>query len=205
MKKSTMEHAVHNNQARTHLPPPRRRVFMQQSLAERIGGVLWRLVRRTIFRWSPPAWNGWRRLLLRIAGANVGPRACIHPSAIIDFPWRITIGAGCHVAHKVIVNAIGNVAIGDDVRISQYAHLCAGTHDHRNPQMPIVPRPIVIGERVWIAADAFVGPGATIGAGSLLAARSSAMGALPAGMVCIGEPAVAVHQRNAIDHGTTGA
>ena len=55
--------------------------------------------------------------------------------------------------------------------------------------MSIMPAPIVVGEDVWIAADAFVGPGVTLGDGVVLAARSSAFHDLPEGMVCIGEPA----------------
>ena len=77
----------------------------------------------------------------------------------------------------------------DGSRISQYAHLCAGTHDYRRRDMKIVSRAITIGKGVWIAADAFVGPDVTIGDRSLLAARSSAFSDLPAGHVCMGEPA----------------
>ena len=55
--------------------------------------------------------------------------------------------------------------------------------------MKIVRRAITIGCNVWIAADAFVGPGVTLGDDCLLAARSSAFHDLPAGQVCIGEPA----------------
>jgi putative colanic acid biosynthesis acetyltransferase WcaF len=93
------------------------------------------------------------------------------------------------VAHKVIINCMGRVRIGAGTLISQYAHLCAGTHDYRRRDMRIVSCPITIGSGVWIAADAFVGPDVTIGDRSLLAARSSAFSDLPAGQVCLGEPA----------------
>ena len=49
--------------------------------------------------------------------------------------------------------------------------------------------PIVIGRDCWIATDAFVGPNTRIGDGSMLAARSTAFGDLPGGMLLIGEPA----------------
>ena len=133
--------------------------------------------------------HGWRLFLLRRFGADVHGSARIAPSVRIDFPWNLVVARGVDIAHGAIVNCMGAVRIGEGTRVSQYAHLCAGTHDYRSPRMPIVRSPITIGSDVWIAADAFVGPGVTIGNGALLAARSSAFGNLPAGQVCIGEPA----------------
>ena len=139
-------------------------------------------------------------MLLRCFGARVGRRSIVFPSVRIQFPWNVTIGEQCVIEASVIVNAMGKILIGDLTHISQYAHLCAGTHDYENPTMPIVRKDVTIGKDVWIAADAFVGPGVTIGDGSLLAARSSAFGHLPGGMVCIGEPARPVKPRDANDH-----
>jgi putative colanic acid biosynthesis acetyltransferase WcaF len=87
------------------------------------------------------------------------------------------------------------VSIGDRTRISQYSHICAGTHEYQRPDMRIEPRPITIGNDVWIAADAFVGPGVRIGDGAMLAARSSAFHDLPEGMICVGEPARPIKRR----------
>jgi len=95
------------------------------------------------------------------------------------------------------MNCMGRVEIGRETNISQYAHLCAATHEHGKADMPIIRSPIAIGERCWIAADSFVGPNVTIGNNSVLAARSSAFGNLPADSVCVGEPAMPVKQRDA--------
>ena len=94
------------------------------------------------------------------------------------------------IGHGAIVNCMGKIAIGRGTRISRYAHLCAGTHDYTSRDMRLLRGPITIGRHVWIAADAFVGPGVTIGDGVLLAARSSAFRDLPPGQICIGEPAL---------------
>jgi putative colanic acid biosynthesis acetyltransferase WcaF len=90
---------------------------------------------------------------------------------------------------------MGEVLIGEGSRISQYSHIISGTHDYTSRDMRIERRPIRIGKEVWIAADAFVGPGVTIGDGCLLAARSSAFRNLPPGQVCMGEPARPTHAR----------
>ena len=49
--------------------------------------------------------------------------------------------------------------------------------------------PIVIGRGCWLATDAFVGPNTRLGDGSMLAARSTAFGDMPGGMLLVGEPA----------------
>jgi putative colanic acid biosynthesis acetyltransferase WcaF len=61
--------------------------------------------------------------------------------------------------------------------------------------MPLVAAPITIGDRVWITADVFVGPGVTIGDGAVVTARSSVFGDLPPWMVARGNPAVPVKPR----------
>jgi len=173
----------------TEIPDPRERNFFPQTAGQRAAAFWWAIVRSTLFRWSPPPLNGWRRWLLRRFGAEVHASVRIAPSVCVDFPWNLAIDRDVVVAHKVIINCMGRVVIGAGTLISQYAHLCAGTHDYQRRDMRIVPCAITIGTGVWIAADAFVGPDVTIGDRSLLAARSSAFSDLPAGHVCMGEPA----------------
>ena len=174
----------------TAVPAPRRRVFLKQSLRERIGGILWTLVRATLFRASPPVLNPLRIAILRLFGARIERGVYVAPSCHIDFPWNLRIGHGAYLCHCTIVNCMGTIDIGPESRISQYAHLCAGTHDYQRADMAIIRCPITIGRRVWIAADAFVGPGVNIGDEVMLAARSATFSDLPAGFICVGEPAV---------------
>lgn len=181
--------------ASTHVLSPRHRVFLPQSRGNRVRGFLWRLTRLTLFRCSPMNGTGWRNVLLRIFGAKVAPAVAIAPSVLIDYPWNLTIERGVVLCDRVIINCMGAVTIGEGTRISQYAHICAGTHEYQRPDMRIEPRPIALEPDVWIAADAFVGPGVRIGRGAMLAARSSAFGDMPAGMICVGEPARPVKPR----------
>ncbi len=163
--------------------------FLRQTRGERAADLLWGLTWHLLFRLSPPPLHGWRRFLLRLFRARIDPTATIAPSVRVDYPWNLAVDREVVIAHNVIINCMGRVDIGAGTRISQYAHLCAGTHDYLRRDMKIVSRPITIGKGVWIAADAFVGPKVTIGDRSLLAARSSAFSDLPSGYVCIGEPA----------------
>lgn len=186
---------AHASGATTHVLSPRQRVFLPQSRFDRLRGFCWSIVRATLFRFSPPSMNGWRRFLVRMFGGKIAGDVEIACTAFIEHPWNLNVHRGAVVCDYVIINCMGTVEIGEGTRISQYAHLCAGTHEYERPDMRIEPRPITLGDDVWIAADAFVGPGVTVHEGAMLAARSSAFHDLPKGMMCVGEPAKPVKQR----------
>jgi len=81
------------------------------------------------------------------------------------------------------------------VTISQYAHICAGSHDTTNREFTLLRPPITLGDDVWIATDAYVGPNVTIGDRTILGARSSAFSSLPADVVAVGSPAKPIRPR----------
>lgn len=141
------------------------------------------------FRLSPrPLW-GWRRMLLTMFGARIGSGAHIYPTVRIMMPWNIVVGADAAIGDRAIIYALGTISIGERATVSQGAHLCAGTHDIYDIKRPLLTPPILIEREAWICADAFVGPGVTIGEGSILGARAVAMKSVPAGVVAVGNPA----------------
>jgi putative colanic acid biosynthesis acetyltransferase WcaF len=89
--------------------------------------VLWALL-RPLFSLSPRIIWGWRRMLLRCFGAEIGNNVHIYPTVQIIIP-NLTIGDGAAVGDRAILYALGPITIGGGVTISQGAHLCAGTHD----------------------------------------------------------------------------
>ena len=48
---------------------------------------------------------------------------------------------------------------------------------------------------MWIAADAFIGPGVTIGEDAVIGVRSVVLKDMPKGMVCVGHPCVPLKPR----------
>ena len=105
-------------------------------------------------------------------------------------PWKLCIGDQAAVGGHAILYALGEIQIGARATVSQHAHLCAGSHDIRDPARPLMTPPICICEDAWICADAFVGPGVRIGKGAILGARAVAMKDLPEGKVGVGNPMV---------------
>lgn len=157
--------------------------------------VLWGLVQRTLFRFSLSKSNRWRRFLLGRFGAKLSGTAVIRPSARIRHPWLLEMGEYSCLAENVEVYNLGPISIGHHTVISQNTHLCNGTHDYTKPDLPLVRPTCRIGSGVWVCADAFIGPGVTIGDNSIVAARGVVTRDVPAGVIVGGNPAKVVKAR----------
>lgn len=155
---------------------------------EQVGRVLWDLL-HPLFAYSPrPLWE-WRNGLLRLLGARVGRNVRIHPTVLVTIPWNVSIDDGGAVGDRAILYALGPIDIASNTTISQGAHICGGTHDHRDPAFPLVKAPIRIGANVWVCADAFVGPGVEVGERSIVGARAVVMRSVSAHSIVAGNPA----------------
>ncbi len=170
------------------------------SLAHRAVRALFSVTWLLLAAWTPPPLRGWRRLVLRLFGAQLGVGANIYASARIWYPANLVMGDYATLGRRVRCYNQARVTIEAYAVVSQDATLCAGTHDYEDPHFPLRARPIVLEAKSWIAAEAFVGPGVTVGAGAILGARGVAMKDLAAGTIHAGNPAVAIKQRHATDH-----
>lgn len=165
------------------------------SLGEKAARAAWMYGGSLLFRCTFHNWYGARAWLLRRFGAAVGASVRVRASVRVEQPWNLTIGENSSVGDRAILYCLGKVVIGKNVSISQGVHVCAGTHDYHRAEMPLVRAPITIGDDVWLAADAFVGPSVEVGRGAVLGARGVAMKSLEAGWVYAGNPAVKVKAR----------
>jgi putative colanic acid biosynthesis acetyltransferase WcaF len=166
---------------------------------ELLGRALWDFLQVPLFRWTPrPLW-AWRRGILRLFGAEVGRDVHVYPTVRIFVPWNLRIEDEAAIGDRAIIYCLGPIRIGARATVSQYAHLCAGTHDYTKAEMPLVKETIEIGGDAWICADAFVGPGVRVGERAILGARGVAMRDLAAGMIYAGNPARPVRQRSCED------
>lgn len=157
--------------------------------------LAWGLVQATLFRCSPRKAYGWRRMLLRLFGSRIGADVRIRPTARIEIPWNLRVGDHSAIGDFAIIYSLGTITLGRYVTVSQYAHLCAGTHETHSRAMRLIRSPITLGDDVWVAADAFVGPGVTIGPRTILGARASAFSDLPSDVIAVGNPARVIKPR----------
>jgi putative colanic acid biosynthesis acetyltransferase WcaF len=156
--------------------------------------VFWGLG-RLVFRLIPRPLYGLRNWLLRLFGAKIGRAVHISNTAIVYFPWELSIGNESAVGDYVYLYNLARLEIGNRVTISHRAHLCGGTHDYRDPALPLIKARIEIGDDAWICADAFVGPNTSIGAGAVVGARAVAMKDVEPWVVVTGNPAQVIRKR----------
>jgi putative colanic acid biosynthesis acetyltransferase WcaF len=135
-------------------PVQRNRATQKWNRRELAGRFFWSLC-RPLFSLSPRLFWQWRIWLLRLFGARIGKNVHIFPTVKITIPWNISIGDSSAIGDKAILYALGPISIGSQVTVSQGAHLCAGTHDWRDPAMPLLKPPITIGNGCWLCADVF--------------------------------------------------
>lgn len=170
-------------------PIPTRKQESPWTMQQKIGRVLWMLVQATLFRHSFHNWYLWRRLLLRAFGAKIGRNVRVRPTVRVEIPWHLELDDDVAVGDSAILYSLGRIHVGRGATISQYAHLCAGTHDYTRPDFPLICPPIDIGQEAWIAADAFVGPDVKIGDRAIVGARATVVKDVAAGQIVGGNPA----------------
>ncbi len=165
------------------------------SLRNRLYRLSFQLVWALCAAWTPPPLRRWRRWILCRFGARLAPTANVYGSARIWSPANLTMDDYAAVGPGAIVYAMAPIRLGAYAIVSQRAHLCAGTHDIEDPAFQLRARPIVVGARAWVAAEAFVGPGVTIGEGAVLGARACAMRDVEPWTVNSGNPAQILRHR----------
>ena len=177
---------MHNDD--THVGP-------SLSLYNRFSRLLWGIVDLSLFRFSPKPLHAWRSILLRAFGAKVGRGVHVYPKVKIWAPWNLELADECGIANGAILYSMGKIKLGKRVVLSQGAHLCAGTHDYTKQGFPLVTMPIQIGDYAWVAAEAFVHPGVTLGEGCVIGARSVVTKNMPEWTVCAGNPCQPIKKR----------
>ena len=134
-----------------------------------------------------------------------GSRIVVAAGAVIDAFVKIkpaggdgdvVIGPGSVINAGCVLYSGHGIRIGANVLIAANCTLAATDHEFADPDRPIREqgfRPgrggIVIGDDVWIGANAVLLDGAHIGGGAVIGAGSVVRGALPAFCIAYGTPA----------------
>jgi putative colanic acid biosynthesis acetyltransferase WcaF len=83
---------------------------------------------------------------------------------------------------------LGEIEIGAGATVAQEAYLSTGSHDFRQSGIPLTVAKITIGEDAFIGARAFVLPGITIGARSVIGSCSVVTHDVPENVIAAGNP-----------------
>lgn len=158
--------------------------------------VIWYIVNATIFRCIPGIPLRYiRNALLKLFGAQIPWKSLVYESCKIWAPWNLSVGKYACVGPNTQLYNKAPITIGDNVVISQGTFLCTAGHDISDVHNPLITAPIVIKDSAWVAADAFVGMGVTIGEGAVVGARGCVFKDVPPWTVVGGNPAKFIKKR----------
>ncbi len=154
--------------------------------------IVWTLLARPIPR---NLCNGWKLFLLRCFGAKVHKKAEVYSSAQIYAPWNLEMHEYSCLAPHVDCYNPDRIIIKAHSTVSQKTYLCASSHDITRGDNPLITAPIVIEDQAWVAADAFIGMGVTIGQGAVVGARAAVFKDVEPWTIVGGNPAKYIKSR----------
>jgi putative colanic acid biosynthesis acetyltransferase WcaF len=165
------------------------------SLGNRLVRMGWQFVWVLLFRLTPRPFFAWRRLLLRLFGAEMGPGAHVYPSARIWAPWNLRMMEGSCLASWVDCYNVDEVFLGPGAIVSQHSKLLTASHDYLDPSFQLVTAPIRLGANAWVTADVLVCPGVEFGEGAVALAGSVVTKSVAPWQVVAGNPARIIRSR----------
>lgn len=162
--------------------------------------LVWSIINRTLFRLLiTPYLKEVRNALLRMFGAKIAKGVLIYQSVDIWYPWKLEIGRYSCIGSKVNLYNKDKIIIGENVVISQESFLCTASHDYNKTSHDLTTKPIIIKNRVWVASQAFVGMGVTLGEGAIVGARSAVFKDVEPWTIVGGNPAQFIKKRVIVD------
>jgi putative colanic acid biosynthesis acetyltransferase WcaF len=181
-------------------PKPPIRLSKYQATLDRgsskIRELAWVVIKAMFFTPSFPLPSAWRVWWLRRFGGRIGKRVVIRSGVNITFPWRLTVEDDVWIGEDVLLLNLVEIHIESNSCISQRAFLCTGSHDFRKETFDLITKPIVIKSGSWICAQAFIGPGVTVGPNSMVCAGTVISKDLPQNSVARTEAPIVVAARS---------
>lgn len=158
--------------------------------------AIWQVSWYLFFASTPgPFFAAWRRFVLRRFGATIGTGCSIDSTCRIWSPKNLMMGNFACLAGGVDCYNVARITIGDYATVSQRSFLCAASHATDTLARPLTFAPITIETHAWVCAEAFIGPGVTVGEGTVLGARAVATRDLRAWSIYAGNPARRLSER----------
>jgi putative colanic acid biosynthesis acetyltransferase WcaF len=159
------------------------------SLRQRVLELAWQGAWELLCAWTPKPLNPWRLVVLKLFGATIQGTPFVHQRARIQQPWNLELHHRACLGDRANAYSLGRITIQEGATVAQEVYLCTGSHDFSLPHLPLVVAPIVIGPFAFIGARAFILPGVSIGAHSVVGAMSLVSRDVVAGTTVAGNPA----------------
>ncbi len=159
--------------------------------------VTWGLLARPLPR---SVGRKWKLFLLQLFGAKVHKSANVYSSVRIYSPWNLEMHENSCLAPEVDCYNVDKVIIGANTVVSQKTYLCTASHDISSTDYPLIHKPIILKDQVWVGASVFIGLGVTIEQGAVVGATSSVYKNVESWTVVGGNPAKVLKKREFRKH-----
>lgn len=170
----------------------RKRYSLSVKLKRVAWGVVWNLLIRPLPRFG---FYWWIIPIYRLFGAKIARHCKIHPSVRVFMPWNLEMDSCSTIGGKCNVYNTAKITIGDSCVVSEGSYLCTTSHNIYSSQHEQIDKSIRIGNRAWIATQAFIGMGVTIGEGAVVGARGCVFKDVAPWTVVGGNPAKEINKR----------
>lgn len=159
-------------------------------LAFRRKGVVFKS--RPVFNGGRPNVFGDGKLILgdrvRFRTTDRRARIGVHGKGTIE------IGDRTFINNAVAISSDLSIRIGHDCKIADQVVIYDSNFHEVDEGKPVVQRPVVIGNNVWIGRCAIILPGTTIGDHTVIGAGAVVRGNIPAGVLVSGNPGTVVRE-----------
>jgi putative colanic acid biosynthesis acetyltransferase WcaF len=163
--------------------------------SQRVMRVLWELCWVVFCVWTPKPLNEWRLFWLRVFDAKIDGKPFVHQRARIAIPWNLILHDRACLGDRANAYSLGEIELGAGAVVAQEAYLCGASHDFNHPALPLVTAKITVGADAFVGARAFVLPGVTIGARSVIGACSVVTHDIPENVMAAGNPCKVLRPR----------
>ena len=106
----------------------------------------------------------------KIMGFKLGEKTSIFLNCRFDCAGGLAIGSPSVINQGCRLDGRGGLTIGSNVSVSEEVCILTADHDPKSPDFKGRPRPVVIGDYVFIGTRAIILPGVTIHRGAVIAA-----------------------------------
>ncbi|MFT5295391.1 MAG: acetyltransferase-like isoleucine patch superfamily enzyme [Colwellia sp.] len=127
---------------------------------------------------------------------SIGDDCKVEKNCILEaLKGNIYFGDNSTLNPSSVIRAWGDVKIGNGVRIGPFVQIMAMNHKYHNPnefiyKQGLCGKGIVIGDNIWIGANAVILDGVTIGNNCIIGASAVVTRNIPSNSIAVGNPAV---------------
>ena len=169
------------------------------AMVTKVKRAVWNIVCIFLFRPFPTKlfWP-WRRMLLRLFGAELNKSCHVYSSVKIWAPWNLRMESGACLGPNVICYNQDLVWLKEDTTVSQYAYLCTAGHETDKPntaEAGLITAGITLERGAWVGTRAFIGMGVTVGENAIVGANAGVYKDVAPNTIVGGNPAKVIRER----------